>query len=31
MVREALILGLHTSTLERGLNDSIIEVSSQAA
>ena len=30
MVREALILGLHTSILERGLNDSIIEVSSQA-
>lgn len=31
MVREALILGLHISILERGLSDSIIEVSSQAA
>ena len=29
MVREALILGLHISILERGLNDPSIEVSSR--
>lgn len=29
MVREALILGLHTSILERGFNDPSIEVSSR--